>query len=897
MLKDNFLYRLLDKDHNESFSRYTPDPRHLYQTARSILGDGWTIDRGDFWYMCYHEKTPVPLQGWKIHVSTAADTAGALLEVVVGYLAQRNDTAFKFALDFPILMLMLSKTWARGASGKFITIYPQTESSFREILHDLDSKTAGFEGPYILSDRRYRNNKVLYYRYGGMALKTKLNVKGEKVPVLVTPDRTEIPDVRTPYFSPPSWVTDPFETNEAENMDMCLNKGKYQVESVLAYSNAGGIYEAKHVPTGETVLIKEARPYVYSASGDDVTLLLKKEFALLQELADEGVAPRPVEYFEDWEHHYLAEEFVQGQVLVDFAVINSIFLRTRPSRRGVRAYFRKIFRLFAAIAEMLDKLHSRGIVFGDFSPNNIIVCPDARSARFIDFEGSYRTGIDQPGKIYTPGFAEEDQVHGQGATFQSDCYSLGQLIAATLMPVTSLNIVKPGATAELLDQIRKEYSVPQEFNDFVLALLLPDKQSRPSASEANAILKSLSESMNEREVSFVSTRHKWAAPDAELIQDIAAYITKSGNADRTDRLFPSDPKLFNTNPVSMAYGAAGVIYALQRMHGKVEPRFVEWVIEKTPSNDACPPGLWIGKAGVAWTLLEAGYTKEAQDAYHAMMEHPLLSQGCDIFYGMAGCGLTALRFFAAFKDESFLADALDIAEKLLARSKVDQRGACWPDDAGDIHLGFAHGASGIALFLLYLYCTTGDTRFLEHGCSALDHDFSHAYATKDGGWSWPYTTTKTNPVLPYWKHGSAGIGSVVLRYWHCTGEKKYKEALERIYLDTDRKYTVYPGRFYGLSGIGNFHCDCFHFTHQQRFLNSARKAAEGLKLFAVKREHTAFPGDGLSRISCDYGTGSAGVMAFLDRLHRQTAADLMVDELLIKKPQSSVRQEALALSA
>jgi hypothetical protein len=52
-------------------------------------------------------------------------------------------------------------------------------------------------------------------------------------------------------------------------------------------------------------------------------------------------------------------------------------------------------------------------------------------------------------------------------------------------------------------------------------------------------------------------------------------------------------------------------------------------------------------------------------------------------------------------------------------------------------------------------------------------------------------------------------------------------------------------------------------------------------LFRIERQQgTAFPGDTLSRISCDYGTGSAGIALFADRLVKDGPPAFMLDELL-----------------
>ena len=77
---------------------------------------------------------------------------------------------------------MNSKRWARQGAGKFITIYPFDEDQFVSVIEQLHQATRQFEGPYILSDRRYKDSKVVFYRYGGMSPFKVLNIKGEKVP-------------------------------------------------------------------------------------------------------------------------------------------------------------------------------------------------------------------------------------------------------------------------------------------------------------------------------------------------------------------------------------------------------------------------------------------------------------------------------------------------------------------------------------------------------------------------------------------------------------------------------------------------------------------------------------------------------------------------------------------
>ncbi|MFP3441302.1 hypothetical protein R0K18_26580, partial [Pantoea sp. SIMBA_133] len=60
-----------------------------------------------------------------------------------------------------------SKTANRASSGKFITIYPPSNEAFLNLLSLLYNTLQTYEkGPYIFSDKRWRNSNI-YYRYGG----------------------------------------------------------------------------------------------------------------------------------------------------------------------------------------------------------------------------------------------------------------------------------------------------------------------------------------------------------------------------------------------------------------------------------------------------------------------------------------------------------------------------------------------------------------------------------------------------------------------------------------------------------------------------------------------------------------------------------------------------------
>jgi len=872
--RPNPLYGLLDRNYHENFSRYAPRQAELYDVVASKLPPGWEISRQGIWFYCSSGANTMPSQGWKIHVSATPANAREVLDRVIAVLFRRGQASFKFALDLGTLFLLNSKNWSRGASGKFITIYPPDNSYFLDLIEELHIATDGLRGPYILSDRRYKESGVVFYRYGGMQLRQALNVKGEKTPMLVGPDGSEVPDQRLPYPVTPEWATDVLLCEEPQGDGRSLGAGRYLIEDVFGFSNAGGVYRARDSKTGKQVVIKEARPCI-TATGDgcDAVDLLKKEYRLLDHLKDARIAPQPVQLFQEWEHWFLVEELIDGISMASHSAMHNVLLRTRPAAHNYQEWYETFRALCASLARIMDVLHQRNIVFGDLSTNNLMVLKGNPELKLIDFEGACEIGVDRPISLYTPGFVSGDRLAGANGCFSDDHYAMGAVLLAYLFPLSGLLQLNPGSKHEVMASIQCDAWLPQSIAAMVLDLMDPDPLRRPTPTKMLEIVE------NSPCLERVPARTEQVGQDfAAVIPKIVAHINEVATYDRKDRLFPSDPKLFVTNPLSLAYGASGVAYALHRVGYEVPQATLDWVLGQNITNDLYPPGLCLGLSGIGLTLLEMGAVKEAERIFRMSFSHHLLHEAADVFYGTAGWGMTNLRFFIRTGDELYLDKARTAGDQLLHTSRNVAGGKCW-ETFNEAKIGFAHGASGIGLFLLYLYLATNDERYLQVGQQGLEFDLAQGRATKDGGLSWPHTAGLESPLYPYWYSGSAGIGSALLRFYRLTGEEKHREILEKIFIDVDRKYAVTPGRFLGLAGLGDFLMDMYEFSGERRYVESARKVATGIMQFRLERHGIAFPGDFLARICCDLGTGSAGIALFLNRLLGRQSSDFMLDDL------------------
>jgi len=876
----NFLYGLLDKDYHESFNAYLPRKADFYDQVRCKLPSDWQIARQGIWFHCGCPQNVVPQQGWKIHVSATPANANDVLERVTSVLFKSPETDFKFVLDMSLLFLVNSKNWSRGGSGKFITIYPSDSNLFLELIEKIHQATKDLQGPYILSDHRYTKSGVVYYRYGGMRRYDVLNVEGERVSMLVGPDGSEIPDERLAYPITPSWASEllpvekPAQDAAATNI---LNQGRYRVEDVLHFTNAGGIYKATDEQTGQAVVIKEARPYVSSTpDGCDAVAMLKKEHRLLSVIQNEGIAPKPIELFQEWEHWFLVEEYVDGTPLSVHSASNNVLLRTRPEREDYEEWYENFRALSLNLIRIVNTLHSRNIVFSDLSPNNLIVLREDMGLKIIDFEGAYEIGIDRATGLYTPGFISDNRLAGGSAAMEDDYYAMGAVLMSYLFPVNSLFHLKPQAKQEIMSRIQGDTLLPEPVGKMILGLMNGDPAQRPRSAEVLDVFDS------NRTLSPEPCSIEKPVPDDQshhdVLHGIVTHLKDAANYDRHDRLYPSDPKLFATNPLSLAYGAAGVGYALHKITGESQQATIDWIMQHKITPATYAPGLYVGVSGISWGLLKMGARDQAEEIFRHTFHHHLLHQSPDIFHGTAGWGMACLKFFMETGNEFYLQAARKAGNVLLDSRQECEHGCYW-ESKQDLLLGFAHGCAGIALFLLYLYLATGEERFLVAGQQALDFDLSFAIETRDGGLSWPESVQSESPVYPYWKVGSAGIGQVVLRYHKLLANDSYRFILEKIFVDTDRKYAVFPGLFNGLTGLGDFLLGMYEFFGESRFLEAAARVAQGIMMFRVERRGIAFPGDSLSRLSCDYGTGSAGIALFLNRLLGRQKSDFMLDPL------------------
>lgn len=884
VVKDKFAYSLAHKKYYETLTRYQAQHDDFCSGLKRRLPSDWVLHRNDLWMHCNPPEYKYPDQGWKIHLSATPAHAPAILATAASILVKMG-VPFKFVADKMLLSLSLGKRWSRGAAGKFIAIYPSGPEQCAELLEALHQATIGFNGPYILSDRRYKDSKVVYYRYGGLKGTRRIGADGSKSLVILDQDGNYMQDERTPFFQLPAGIVDPFQKEEDlkdDGEDGTLKKGRYKIESVLAFSNSGGVYLATDRISGNRVVIKEARPFTnVSTRGLDAVQLLKKEHRVLTCIDGLDIAPQTVDFFFDWEHAYLVEEYLEGAR--DFRSYMggvSLTLRTRPVKEDARQFFERYCEVFRQLTSIIQQLHSRHIVFGDLSMANVMVTKIADGngikVRLIDFEGAHEAHVDLAAHLFTPGFSSEEFNARGVSVLEDDLYALGSLMLAGLFPMNTLLTLDRGAHKRFLDAISSDFGLPVQLRQIIEGLMAK-REERPTLEQ---VAHALAAPYDLPDPVIRTTQFK-TLDAAQYLDCIMHYIDSVADFERFDRLFPADPEVFTSNPLSIAHGACGVALVQQRVRGHVCGEVLDWIKRVPMRREAFSPGLYSGLSGIAWFWLEQGDEERAKEVLAVAQHHPYLRQSADIFNGMSGWGMTQLRFYEYFGDTKYLDAAVEAGVSLLeARETVAQGQCIWRTPQG-LSAGYAHGVAGVCTFLLYLHMATGRREFLDAGEEGLAWVMQSALENQDGGLSW-VTKDNTPSVTPYWRWGSTGVARTLLRYWHITGKEQYAAIIDRAIIDTDRKYAIFPGYFFGLAGIGELFLDLARFDRwRERAERGVERLFSGVMLYALKEEAgVAFPGESLGRISCDLGTGSAGIALVLNRYLTRCGATLMLDSLL-----------------
>ncbi|MCW5249016.1 MULTISPECIES: class III lanthionine synthetase LanKC [unclassified Streptomyces] len=774
----------------------------------------------------------LPDQGYKIHVSSTTEDAERVVDIVTEYcLAER--VAHKFLPTHRIHLLNNGKYARRGSSGKLLTVYPEDEGRLATVLTDLDRRLSGFTGPYILGDLRF-NDGPLYVRYGGFRERWCTDPDGGRTLAIEAPDGTLVPDRRDPYFRLPAWLTPPEVLREALRVHdrQSMDPLPYRVEAALHFSNGGGIYRARDA-AGHEVVLREARPLAgLDGAGTDAVTRLDQEERALRALAGLPWVPRLIERFTAWEHHYLAEEYVEGETLRQFMARNNPIVRPDPAPEALAAYGARVQDLTDQLARALDALHERGWAFGDLHPANVLVRPDGRIC-LIDLETAHRPGIDPSPSMGCPGFVAPHAPDG----FARDRYALHSIRLALLLPLTMLIDLDPGKLDELLDAAAEFYPLPPGWREEVRAgLHRPDTPDDPAAPPTAA--------------RPTAPRPGAARPRGEddtpapaaLGARLARALTASATPRRADRLFPGDPVALHDGGYTLAHGAAGVLHTLHTTGHPVDEEHTEWLWRAARRAADPRPGLYGGLHGAALVLDRLGRPGQALE----LVQRAAPAADASLHDGLAGIGI-ALHHLHRPGDGADLGDELDAVTARLAE-RLDDPGP------GPHRAGLMHGPTGSAAFFLHRYDAVRDPALLDLALRALRADAERCVRSEEGA----VNLRDGTRMLPYLANGSAGLALTAGHYLRHRHDDALRDLLDGALTAARAPFVLFSDLFTGRAGL-----IALLAAHPERpgARQALRRHLRLLSWHAIGyRDGLAFPGAQHYRLSMDLATGTAGVL-------------------------------------
>ncbi|WP_069164307.1 class IV lanthionine synthetase LanL [Nocardia altamirensis] len=853
--------------------------------AESSAGAKWRLRVDDTWCMITPPGYAARRQGWKLHVSATPASAPQVLANAVHVLVEHK-CAFKFAATASVLAELNGVRADRAQSGKFLTVYPADDDQLRLLADQLHRATFGLVGPAILSDRRYRPDSLVHYRFGCFAWPTELDDTGYYEGQLCAPDGTLSADVRNPWFSPPEWAVLPFEppsTNGRKRGDPIVIAGRYRVTQAIRHSNRGGVYRATDERTGEAVLLKEARPHIAAdPNGKDVRDRLRHEAEVLEWLGPTGITPALREVVEVAGHVFLVEDLVPGVNLQRWSAVVA-------RRNGRQVPVDAVWQLARSLTRLIGAAHEKGFVLRDFTPSNVMVRPDDVPV-LVDMECAVRA--DQCAFVAgTPGFAAPEYVDGVGALPapgpEVDCFGLGATllyVAAGINPMLAAD--SPAGQRATGARIAAIVEAAESASPALHALaplirgLTADLPHRWTLSEAAAFLRA-----EPVAAQVVPGPVLPADKIDQLADDGLAYLADTMQP-RAKYLWPRPLALPPGDPCNVHLGAAGVLAVFDRAvrSGKdwVAPALATtagWLDDRLTRQSRILPGLYFGRSGTAWALHAAaetlGDTALAERALDYALRIPLDWTNPDISHGLAGAGLAQLRLWHASGDNRFAERTMACADRLVQLTSNAAARVEWLADprfrdelAGSASYGFGHGVAGNAGFLLAAGRDLQRPDLIDIAIGG-GHALCAVAERHGDSVRWPTGPGKTATAdVNFWCNGTSGVGTFLVRLWQFTVESRFLELAEgaahSVYLD---RWRLGTGACHGIAGNAELLLDLAAATGQQRYRQWAAEIATCLYVRAAERDgRLLVPDDSMRGVCASYNVGLAGILDFLLRL-------------------------------
>lgn len=317
----------------------------------------------------------LPKWGWKIHISVNQKNFKKIFLKVFNFF-MLNKVSFKFIAFQKDFIKTFSKAYDRFSSGKFITIYCPNEKNFIETITSIYKLISSYKGPFVLTDRPFRKNSCIYYRFG-------IFKKGLKY-IYSDDGKKKFKDNRN-FFSLPDFLSDPFQSSfnklflKKTNKNETNLKGKkftYSIKEALHFSNFGGIYFSSYKKSNgkeNLCVIKEFKKYMFDFSKLSCINQGVKEFEILKNFSKSRIVPKVIECFFYKNNFFFSRDYIDGDNLKKIKIYKTISFYEKINQHELEKFNNFFLNLYKNLNHVISSFHKKNITVNDVKLENFIL--------------------------------------------------------------------------------------------------------------------------------------------------------------------------------------------------------------------------------------------------------------------------------------------------------------------------------------------------------------------------------------------------------------------------------------------------------------------------------------------------------------------------------------------